>query len=121
MTIVYEGSFVGVVASTEARARSALARAKAEWDLPDQPGEADLESRTFRTRPMEGGGREGRIHGRAATLIGRSRPPGCKKMYRTAFITTCLETRVRRGGVEQVAARLDKQPSIPIGVRADVA
>ncbi len=59
--VVHEGSFVGVVAATPGEARRALARAKPTWDLPDTPGEADLEAH-LRAHPMEDEGWAGGFH-----------------------------------------------------------
>ena len=95
VTLVHEGAFVGVVAATPDQARSALARAKPEWDLPNEPGEVDLESH-LRAHPVEDEGWEGGFH-RATGDVGRALETAQIRIdatYRTAFIAHVpMETR----------------------------
>ena len=97
VAVVHDGSFVGVVAASDAQARVALARAKAEWDLADQPGDADLEPH-LRTHPIEDEGWEGGFH-RESGDVDRALATAQVRVdatYRTAFIAHVpMETRSR--------------------------
>ena len=124
VAVVHDGSFVGVVAATDAQARVALARAKAEWDLADQPGEADLESH-LRTHPIEDEGWEGGFH-RESGDVDRALATAQVRVeatYRTAFIAHVpMETRVAVAEwTDDGRLTIWTATQVPFGVRADAA
>lgn len=94
VTIVRDGSFVGVVAPTLRAARAAVGEIRATWDRTNQPDEDSIEG-YLRAHPMEGdfwdqeedtAGDVDAAYGRAAVTIAQT--------YRTAFIAHVpLETR----------------------------
>ncbi len=51
VTVVREGDFVGVAAPDRPTARAARALLRAEWEVPDAPGEAEI-AEYFRTHPQ---------------------------------------------------------------------
>jgi isoquinoline 1-oxidoreductase len=53
--VVRDGDFTGVVAPTAREARAAVAAIEADWELTDQPGQAELED-YLRAHPIEGEG-----------------------------------------------------------------
>ena len=124
VSVVHEGSFVGVVATTEAEALRALARVRAKWALPVEPGEADLEAH-LRAHPVEDEGWEGGFH-RESGNIERAlatAPVHLEATYQTAYIAHApMETRVA------VAEWSDDRritiwtgTQVPFGVREEVA
>jgi nicotinate dehydrogenase subunit B len=124
VVVVHEGSFVGVVGATPEQARSALRRVKAEWDLPDEPGEIDLESH-LRTHPVASEGWEGGLQRESGDVESAlsSAQIQVAATYRTAFIAHVpLET---RAAVAEWTAdgRLTiwTGTQVPFGVREDVA
>ena len=122
--VIRDGSFVGVVAATEAQARVALARAKAEWDLADQPGEDDLESH-LRAHPIEDEGWEGGFH-RESGDVDRALATAQVRVeatYRTAFIAHVpMETRVAVAEwTDDGRLTIWTATQVPFGVRADAA
>lgn len=56
VTVIYDGSFVGVVAAGESAASAALAVIEADWAEPDGPGPANLEA-FLRSHSVPGEGR----------------------------------------------------------------
>jgi len=122
--VVDEGEFVGVVAATEAQARRALARAKPHWDLPDEPGEADLESH-LRAHPLEDEGWEGGFH-RESGDAERSLATAQVRLdatYRTAYIAHVpMETRVAVAEwTDDGRLTVWTGSQVPFGVREEVA
>jgi isoquinoline 1-oxidoreductase len=61
VTVVHEGSFVGVAAPDALTARRALRAIEAQWDLAPQPSEAELDGH-LRSHPVEQEGWEGPFH-----------------------------------------------------------
>jgi nicotinate dehydrogenase subunit B len=121
---VREGSFVGVVAKTPGQARSALRRAKAEWDLPDEPGEADLESH-LRAHPVASEGWEGGMQEESGDVESAlsSAQIRVAATYRTAFIAHVpLETRVAVAEwTAEGRVTIWTGTQVPFGVREEVA
>jgi len=124
VTLVHEGAFVGVVAATPDQARSALARAKPEWDLPNEPGEVDLESH-LRAHPVEDEGWEGGFH-RATGDVGQALATAqirIEATYRTAFIAHVpMETRAAVAEwSDDGRLTIWTGTQVPFGVREEVA
>jgi isoquinoline 1-oxidoreductase len=122
--VVGEGEFVGVVAATEAGARRALARAKPEWDLPDEPGEADLDSH-LRAHPLEDEGWEGGFHREEGDVDSALAAAQIRldATYRTAFIAHVpMETRVAVAEwTDDGRLTVWTGTQVPFGVREEVA
>ena len=124
LTVVHEGSFVGVVAATLGQARRALARAKPEWDLPDTPGEADLESH-LRAHPVEDEGWEGGFHQESGD-VDRALTTAQVRVdatYRTAFIAHApMETRAAVAEwTDDGRLTIWTGTQVPFGVRESVS
>jgi len=124
IVVVHEESFVGVVAERPDQALAALHRAKAEWDLPDEPGEADVESH-LRAHPIASEGWEGGLRESSGDVDQAlsSAQIRVEATYRTAYIAHVpLET---RAAVAAWAAdgRLTiwTGTQVPFGVREEVA
>jgi nicotinate dehydrogenase subunit B len=124
VTVVHEGSLVGVVAASEAEARRALARAKAEWDLPGAPAEVDLEAH-LRAHPIEDEGWEGGFH-RESGDVERALATAqvhFDATYRTAYIAHApMETRVAVAEwTDDGRVTIWTGTQVPFGVREEVA
>ncbi len=124
MTVVHDGSFVGVVAATPGEARRALARATPEWDLPDTPGEADLETH-LRAHPVEDVGWEGGFH-RETGDVDRALATARVRVdatYRTAFIAHVpMETRAAVAEwTDDGRLTIWTGTQVPFGVREEVS
>jgi nicotinate dehydrogenase subunit B len=124
VTVTREGSFIGVVAATPDQARRALSRAKVEWALPDQPGEADLEPH-LRAHPIEDEGWGGGFHHASgdvehALVTAQVRVDAT---YRTAFIAHVpMETRVAVAEwADDGRLTVWTGTQVPFGVRAQVS
>jgi isoquinoline 1-oxidoreductase len=124
VTVVHEGSFVGVVAASPGQARRALARAKPEWDLPDTPGETDLESH-LRAHPIEDEGWEGGFHRASGDIDGAlaAAPVRVDATYRTAFIAHVpMETRAAVAEwTDDGRLTIWTGTQVPFGVREEVS
>ena len=124
VTVVHEGSFVGVVAATPGQARRALARAKPEWDLPDTPDEADLDSH-LRDHSIEDEGWEGGFHQESGD-VGRALTTAQVRVdatYRTAFIAHApMETRAAVAEwTDDGRLTIWTGTQVPFGVRESVS
>ncbi|HJW21399.1 MAG TPA: molybdopterin cofactor-binding domain-containing protein [Candidatus Limnocylindrales bacterium] len=124
LTVVHDGSFVGVVAASPGQARRSLARVMPEWDLPDVPGEADLEPH-LRGHPVEDEGWEGGFHREAGDVDHAlaAAQVHLEATYRTAFIAHVpMETRaaVAEWG-EDGRLTVWTGTQVPFGVREEVA
>jgi isoquinoline 1-oxidoreductase len=124
VTVIREDSLVGVVAASEAEARRALARAKAEWSLPGAPAEADLESH-LRAHPIEDEGWEGGFH-RESGDVERALATAQVHLdatYRTAYIAHApMETRVAVAEwTDDGRVTIWTGTQVPFGVREEVA
>jgi len=64
VTVVHEGTFVGVAAPDPLAAEQAVGLIGAEWDLTSQPREEDLVA-FLRAHPSKAGGWEGEVHSRS--------------------------------------------------------
>ena len=122
--LVRDGDFVGVVADTRTRALRALARVTAVWDVPDGPGEADLEAH-LRANPLDGEGWDGGFD-RATGDVDRALESSEVRLsatYRAAYIAHVpMET---RAAVAEWSddGRLTTWTGtqVPFGVREEVA
>jgi CO/xanthine dehydrogenase Mo-binding subunit/aerobic-type carbon monoxide dehydrogenase small subunit (CoxS/CutS family) len=124
VTVVHDGEFVGVVAGTPAEAQQALVRAKVEWDLPDAPREADLESH-LRAHTIEAEGWEGSSHDETgdvdrALAVAQVRVDAT---YRTAFIAHVpMETRAAVAEwTDDGRLTVWTGTQVPFGVREELA
>jgi isoquinoline 1-oxidoreductase len=124
VTVVHEGSFVGVVAASPGTARRALARATVTWNPPGGPAEADLEAH-LRANPIEDQGWEGGVHEEQGDVDAAlaAAQVSVTATYRTAFIAHVpMETR-------SAVAEWDTDgrltiwtaTQVPFGVREQVA
>ena len=124
VTVVHDGSFVGVVAATEAGARLALGRASAEWSIPDEPGEADLESH-LRAHPRTDESWEGRFHHERGDVEDALASSAVRldATYRTAFVAHVpMETRSAVAEwSDDGRVTIWTGTQVPFGVRASVA
>ena len=96
VTVVHEGSFVGVTATSPFRAAAALQAIEARWDQPPRPSEAELAD-YLRAHPVEERGWEGAFHqevGDVDAALGAA-PVRLAATYTTAYIAHVpLETHV---------------------------
>jgi isoquinoline 1-oxidoreductase len=124
VAVVREGSLVGAVAETPDQARSALRRAKAEWDLPDEPGDAELGSH-LRAHPIASEGWEGRVHEASGDVEAAlsSAQIRVDATYRTAYIAHVpLETRAAVAEwADNGRLTIWTGTQVPFGVREEVA
>ncbi|MFL5750333.1 MAG: molybdopterin cofactor-binding domain-containing protein [Chloroflexota bacterium] len=124
LTVVHEGSFVGVVAGTEAQARRALASLRADWELRDGPGEADLEP-YLRAHPIEDEGWEAGFHHEAGDVDQAlaNAQVRLEATYRTAFVAHApMETRVAVAEwAEDGRVTIWAGTQTPFGAREEVA
>jgi nicotinate dehydrogenase subunit B len=123
VTVVHEGSFVGVTASDPFRAGRALLAVEARWDQPEQPSEAEL-SDFLRAHPVEDQGWEGAFHQETGDLDAAlaAAPVKLAATYTTAYIAHVpLETHVALA--EWDAARLTVWSGTqqPFGVRSELS
>ncbi len=72
VTVVQDGSFVGVVAPDPFRAGRALKAIEAQWELAPQPTEAGL-GEHLRAHPVDEEGWEGAFHHETGDVEGRPR------------------------------------------------
>jgi len=86
VTVVREGDFVGLAASSPPEARAAMAEVRATWQEVPQPGEREIESH-LRTHPLEGDAwdQDQKILGDAEAALARSQVT-MQATYRTAYV-----------------------------------
>jgi nicotinate dehydrogenase subunit B len=124
VTVVRDGSFAGAVAASPDRARLALGRVKPTWDLPDEPGEDQLESH-LRAHPAQAEGWEGGFHrqkGEVEPALAAA-PVRVDATYRTAFIAHVpMETRAAVAEwSDDGRVTIWTGTQVPFGVREEVA
>jgi nicotinate dehydrogenase subunit B len=96
VTVIQDGSFVGVLAPDVTTADRALGTVEADWKVEPQPSERDLEQ-YLRTHSVEVEGWEGAVHEESGNLARalKAAPIRLDSTYRTAYIAHApLETRV---------------------------
>jgi isoquinoline 1-oxidoreductase len=123
VTVVHEGSFVGVIAPDPFRAGRALQAIEAAWDLPAQPSEADL-SDHLRTHPVEEMGWEGPFHHEVGDLDAAlaAAPVQLSATYTTAYIAHVpLETHVALAEWDDARLTVWCGTQQPFGVRSELA
>ena len=122
--LVRDGDFVGVVADTRTPALRALARVTAVWDVPDGPGEADLEAH-LRANPLDGEGWDGGFD-RATGDVDRALESSQVRLsatYRAAYIAHVpMETRAAVAEwSDDGRLTIWTGTQVPFGVREEVA
>ncbi|HEV1287540.1 MAG TPA: molybdopterin cofactor-binding domain-containing protein, partial [Bryobacteraceae bacterium] len=126
VTVVEDGSFVGVVASTTSAASSALAALKAEWNAPAQTSSKTLFSDLRQTRGGSGGGRGGGGRGGTETgSVDKAMAEADKKLERTytvAYIAHApLEPRAAVASWSGDKLTVWTGTQRPFGVRSELA
>jgi isoquinoline 1-oxidoreductase len=124
VVLVRDGAFVGVVADTRTDALEAIGRARVTWDLPDGPGEADLES-YLRANPLDEEGWDGRFERGSGDV---DRALGTAEVHLTATYRTAYIAHVPMETRAAVAEWSDDGrltiwtgTQVPFGVREEVA
>jgi nicotinate dehydrogenase subunit B len=123
VTVVHEGSFVGVTASNPFRAGQALQAIKADWDLEAQPSEAGL-SDHLRTHPVEAEGWERSFHQESGDVEAALATAAVRlaATYATAYIAHVpLETHVALAEWDEDRLTAWCGTQQPFGVRDELA
>ena len=127
VTVVHDGEFVGVAASSESRAEQALAAIRAEWTSPPQASDktlfADLskESRGARGGGGFGGGRGNQEQGSVEKGLAEA-DHRVKATYTVAYIAHCpLEPRAAVAQWQEGKLTVWTGTQRPFGVRSDLA
>jgi isoquinoline 1-oxidoreductase len=123
VTVVHEGSFVGVAAPDPIGAGRALQAIEAHWDLAPQPSETEL-SDHLRTHPVEERGWEGAFHHKVGDPDGAlaAAPVQLAATYTTAYIAHVpLETHVALAEWDGVRLTVWSGTQQPFGVRRELA
>jgi nicotinate dehydrogenase subunit B len=124
VTVVHEGSFVGVAAPDPATAGQALEAIEAQWDLEPQPSESDLVTH-LRDHPVDVEGWEGAFHDEvgAPDEALAAAPVHLDATYSTAYIAHVpLETHAALaewGDGDRLTVWTGTQ--VPFGVREELA
>lgn len=123
VTVVRDGSFVGLVAADEATARRAMRAIDADRQITTEPSEAEL-SDHLRAHPVEDRGWEGAFHREVgdpdAALA--SAPVRLDATYTTAFIAHVpLETHVALAAWDDDRLTVSCGTQQPFGVRQELA
>ena len=126
VTVVEDGSFVGVVAPSTSAASSALAALKAEWNAPQQTSSKTLFSDLRQTRGGSGGGRGGGGRGGTETgSVDKAMAEADKKLERTytvAYIAHApLEPRAAVASWSGDKLTVWTGTQRPFGVRSELA
>ncbi len=123
VTVVHEGSFVGVATSEPDEAGRALQAIDAEWDLAPQPSEAELTD-YLRSHPVEEEGWEGAFHqeiGDPDAALAEA-PVKLAATYTTAYVAHVpLETHVALAQWEGIRLTVWTGTQEPFGVRRELA
>jgi isoquinoline 1-oxidoreductase len=123
VTVVHEGSFVGVVAPDPFRAGRALLAIEAHWDLAPQPSETELND-YLRTHPVQEEGWEGAFHHDVGDPDGTfaAAPVKLAATYTTAYIAHApLETHVALAAWDDARLTVWSGTQQPFGVRGELA
>ncbi|MGZ6257251.1 MAG: molybdopterin cofactor-binding domain-containing protein [Candidatus Limnocylindrales bacterium] len=123
VTVVHEGSFVGVAAPDAFSAARALNAIEAIWDLARQPSEAEL-TEHLRSHPVEEQGWEGPFHHEIGDPDGAlaAAPVRLAATYTTAYIAHVpLETHVALAEWDESRLSVWMGTQQPFGVRRDLA
>jgi nicotinate dehydrogenase subunit B len=123
VTIVRDGSFVGVVAADEETAHRAVRVMDVEWDIAAQPSEAELTDH-LRAHPVEDEGWQGAFHREAGDVeeaLARA-PVRLRATYTTAYVAHVpLETHVAVAAWEGDRLTVSCGTQQPFGVRQELA
>ena len=123
VTVVEEGSFVGVAAPGPGAAERALKAIKAEWELEPQPGEPELVEH-LRSHPIEGEGWDGPFHEEAGDVEAALAEASVRleRTYTTAYIAHMpLETRAALAEWDGDRLTVWTGTQRPFGVREQLA
>ena len=123
VTVVRDGSLVGVVAGDARTAGRALRAIQAEWDEPALPSEADLTG-YLRAHPVEEEGWEGAFHREVGDLDAALAAASvrCEATYSTAYLAhVALETHVALAAWDADRLTVWCGTQTPFGVRQQVA
>ncbi len=123
VTVVHEGSFVGVTASNPFRAAGALQAIEARWDQPPQPSEIELAD-YLRTHPVEERGWEGAFHQEVGNLDAAlaAAPITLSATYTAAYIAHVpLETHVAVAEWDGARLTVWCGTQQPFAVRGEIA
>jgi isoquinoline 1-oxidoreductase len=123
VTVVHEGSFVGVAAPDPFRAGRALQAIEAQWELVPQPSETEL-SDHLRTHPVEEQGWEGAFHQEIGNFDAAlaAAPVKLAATYTMAYIAHVpLETHVALAEWDGVRLTVWSGTQQPFGVREELA
>lgn len=123
VTVVHEGSFVGVTASNPFRAAGALQAIEARWDQPTQPSEIELAD-YLRAHPVEERGWEGAFHQEVGNLDAAlaAAPITLSATYTAAYIAHVpLETHVAVAEWDDARLTVWCGTQQPFAVRGELA
>ena len=123
VTVVHEGSFVGVAAPDAARAEEALQAIKAEWEEPDQPSDQDLVT-YLRANPTQGQGWDGAMEDEVGNVERALADEAIRveATYTTAYLAHVpMETRVAIAEMSDDRFTIWVATQRPFSVRAEVA
>jgi len=123
VTVVHEGSFVGVAASDPFGAGRALQAIEAQWELAPQPSETEL-SDHLRTHPADVRGWEGPFHQESGDLDAAlaAAPVQLAATYTAAYVAHVpLETQVALAEWDGARLTVWNGTQRPFGVRSELA